>query len=204
MTNPKLNVGILIFPDVEVLDFAGPFEVFSRTRLVPGVESRRTDDSAPFCVFTVAKTKDVISAVGGLRVMPDYDFATVPKLDWLIVPGGFGTRPLLQDAETLQWIQAVSQAAQVASVCTGALVLAKLGMLTHKRATTHWGALDSLAGLDPTITVKREQRVVADGIFTSAGVAAGIDMALAVVEAHFGTNVADETAHYIEFPRQHA
>jgi transcriptional regulator GlxA family with amidase domain len=205
MTTPKLNVGILIFPDVEVLDFAGPFEVFSRTRLVPGVESRRTDDSAPFWVFTVAKTKDVISAVGGLRVMPDYDFATVPQLDWLIVPGGFGTRPLLQDADTLQWIQAVSQqATQVASVCTGALVLAKLGMLTHKRATTHWGALDSLAGLDSTITVEREQRVVADGVFTSAGVAAGIDMALAVVEAHCGVEVANETAHYIEFPRQHS
>jgi transcriptional regulator GlxA family with amidase domain len=205
MTTPKLNVGILIFPDVEVLDFAGPFEVFSRTRLVPGVESRRTDDSAPFWVFTVAKKKDVISAVGGLRVMPDYDFATVPQLDWLIVPGGFGTRPLLQDADTLQWIQAISQqATQVASVCTGALVLAKLGMLTHKRATTHWGALDFLAGLDSTITVEREQRVVADGIFTSAGVAAGIDMALAVVEAHCGVEVANETAHYIEFPRQHS
>ena len=204
MTTPKLNVGILIFPDVEVLDFAGPFEVFSRTRLVPGVESRRTDDSAPFCVFTVAKTTEVVSAVGGLRVIPDYDFAAVPKLDWLIVPGGFGTRPLLQDADTLQWLQSVSQATQVASVCTGALVLAKLGLLAHKRATTHWGALDFLAGLDPTITVEREQRVVADGIFTSAGVAAGIDMALAVVEAHFGVDVADETAHYIEFPRQPA
>ncbi|MEB3268753.1 MAG: hypothetical protein VKJ09_09455, partial [Leptolyngbya sp.] len=70
MTTPKLTVGILIFPDVEVLDFAGPFEVFSRTRLVPGVESRRNDDSAPFHVFTVAKTQGAIAAVGGLRVLP--------------------------------------------------------------------------------------------------------------------------------------
>ncbi|MDA0674633.1 MAG: DJ-1/PfpI family protein, partial [Cyanobacteria bacterium] len=187
MTTPKLTVGILIFPDVEVLDFAGPFEVFSRTRLVPGVESRRNDDSAPFHVFTVAKTQGAIAAVGGLRVLPDYDFATVPPLDWLIIPGGFGTRPLLEDAETLAWIERVRpRTQQLASVCTGALVLAKLGWLTHKRATTHWGALDFLANLDPTITVERDQRVVADGIVTSAGVAAGIDMALALVEAQFG------------------
>lgn len=197
----KRNVGILIFPDVEVLDFTGPFEVFSRTRLTPGVESRRTDDSAPFQVFTVAKTTDVIMAVGGLRVLPDYDFADAPAIDVLVVPGGFGTRSLLADPATLQWIHQVSQQAeQVTSVCTGALLLAKLGLLAGKRATTHWGALDFLAQIDPSIAVQRDQRVVADGIFTSAGVAAGIDMSLAVVEALCGKAVADETAHYIEFP----
>ncbi|MDA0268582.1 MAG: DJ-1/PfpI family protein [Cyanobacteria bacterium] len=202
MNSPKRTVGILIFPEVEVLDFAGPFEVFSRTRLVPGVASRRTDDSAPFQVFTVAKTTDTITAVGGLRVLPDYGFADAPKIDLLVVPGGFGTRPLLEDTDTLQWIQAVSQQAeQVTSVCTGALILAKLGLLANKRATTHWGALGFLAQMDPSIAVQRDQRVVADGIFTSAGVAAGIDMSLAVVELLCGQAVADETAHYIEFPR---
>ncbi|MEL6384499.1 MAG: DJ-1/PfpI family protein [Cyanobacteria bacterium J06626_18] len=205
MAITKLNVGILIFPEVEVLDFTGPFEVFSRTRLVPGVESRRTDESAPFHVFTVAKTADIVSAVGGLRVLPDYDFTSAPPISLLVVPGGFGTRPLLQDAETLTWIQTISQQAdQVTSVCTGALLLAKLGLLSHKRATTHWGALDSLAKLDASIAVQRDRRVVADGIFTSAGVAAGIDMSLAVVEVLFGQDVADETAHYIEFPRNKA
>jgi transcriptional regulator GlxA family with amidase domain len=198
----KRNVGILIFPEVEVLDFAGPFEVFSRTRLTPGVESRRTDDSAPFQVFTVAKVADTITAVGGLRVIPDYGFANVPAIDVLVVPGGFGTRPLLEDAETLQWLDQVSQqATQVTSVCTGALLLAKLGLLAGKRATTHWGALTFLAQMDSSIAVQQDQRVVADGIFTSAGVAAGIDMSLAVVESLFGQAVADETAHYIEFPR---
>ncbi|MBE7385914.1 MAG: DJ-1/PfpI family protein [Leptolyngbya sp. SIO1E4] len=205
MTPQKRNVGILIFPEVEVLDFAGPFEVFSRVRLVPGVDSRRSDDSAPFQVFTIAKTTDTIPAVGGLRVLPDYDFASAPNIDLLVVPGGFGTRPLLQDPDTLNWIHTVSQhAEQVTSVCTGALLLAKLGLLAEKQATTHWGALDFLASLDPSITVKRDQRVVADGIFTSAGVAAGIDMSLAVVESLFGKPVADETAHYIEFPRDRA
>ena len=202
MSPPKLNVGILIFPAVEVLDFTGPFEVFSRTRLVPGVESRRTSESAPFHVFTVAKTTDTITAVGGLRVLPDYEFASAPKINLLVVPGGFGTRPLLQDAATLTWIQTISQQAdQVTSVCTGALLLAKLGLLSHKQATTHWGALDFLAQMDSSIAVQRDQRVVADGIFTSAGVAAGIDMSLAVVESLCGKDVADETAHYIEFPR---
>ncbi len=88
------------------------------------------------------------------------------------------------------------------SVCTGALLLAKVGLLTGRRATTHWGALDLLATLDPTLTVERTRRVVADDIVTSAGVAAaGIDMALAIVESLHGRPVADETAHYIEFPR---
>jgi len=198
----KLNVGILIFPAVEVLDFAGPYEVFSRTRLVPGVESRRDDESAPFRVFTVAKAIAPLAATGGLQVIPDYDFASAPTIDILVVPGGFGTRPLLDDGETLQWIEATAQQAQhTTSVCTGALLLATLGLLANKRATTHWGAHDFLASIDPTITVESDQRVVTDGVFTSAGVAAGIDMAFAVVEALHGKAIADETAHYIEFPR---
>jgi len=87
----RITVGILIFDDVEVLDFAGPFEVFSRTRLAPGVDSRRSDDSAPFRVFTVAKTREPITATGGLVVVPAHGFADVPRIDLLVVPGGFGT-----------------------------------------------------------------------------------------------------------------
>ncbi|MEO0756472.1 MAG: DJ-1/PfpI family protein [Cyanobacteria bacterium J06648_16] len=203
MAIPKRNVGILIFPDVEVLDFAGPFEVFSRTRLAGGVESRRDDESAPFEVFTVAKQAQELSAVGGLRVVPTHDFASAPQIDILVVPGGFGTRPLLADTETLDWLQSVSQqAAQVTSVCTGALLLAKLGLLKNKQATTHWGALDFLSQIDPSISVQRDRRVVADGIVTSAGVSAGMDMAFSVVESLCGKSVADETAHYIEYLRR--
>ncbi|MEO1590943.1 MAG: DJ-1/PfpI family protein [Cyanobacteria bacterium J06632_22] len=203
MALQRRTVGILIFPDVEVLDFAGPFEVFSRTRLDGGVASRRDDQSAPFEVFTVAKQATALTAVGGLRVIPSYDFTTAPKIDILVVPGGFGTRPLLQDSETLNWIQAVGQQAeQVTAVCTGALLLAKLGFLKDRKATTHWGALETLGQLDPSITVQPDQRVVMDGIVTSAGVSAGIDMAFSVVEALCGQDVADETAHYIEFLRR--
>jgi len=198
----KLNTGIFIFDGVEVLDFAGPFEVFSRTRLVPGVESRRSDASAPFNVFTVARSSDPVHATGGLRLLPHFDFASAPWIDVLVVPGGFGTRQLLDDLGVREWIQqAAGKARLTTSVCTGALLLARAGLLSGRRATTHWGAHDLLGSLDSTIVVDRQSRVVDDGVVTSAGVAAGIDMALSVVESFHGTAVADETARYIEFPR---
>lgn len=201
-TARRRNAGILVFDNVEVLDFAGPFEVFSRTRLEPGVESRRSDDSAPFRVFTVAPAPGQITATGGLRVIPDYDFANTPHLDLLVVPGGFGTRPLLANETVLEWIRQQSVTTEVmTSVCTGSLLLARAGLLANRRATTHWSSLDALAALDASITVERELRVVDDGIVTSAGVSAGIDMALAVVESLHGREVADETAHYIEYRR---
>ena len=196
------TVGILIFPDVEVLDFAGPFEVFSRTRLVPGADSRRTDDSAPFNVFTVARTHDSVRAVGGLEVLPGFAWDDAPAIDILVVPGGFGTRPLLTDAATLEWVRSqAARAAHVTSVCTGALVYAKLGLLAGRRATTHWAAIDLLASLDSTIRVERGARFVRDGIVTSGGVSAGMDMSFHIVETLHGKAVADDTAHYIEFPR---
>jgi transcriptional regulator GlxA family with amidase domain len=196
------SVGILIFDGVEVLDFAGPFEVFSRTRLVPGADSRRSDDTAPFRVFTVARTRAPIVATGGLIVTPACAFADAPAIDLLVVPGGFGTRPLLTDAETLEWIaRAAGRASLVTSACTGSLLLAKAGLLEGRRATTHWAALDLLGSLDPSVTVDRDATVVDDGVVTSAGVSAGIDMAFAVVERLCGRAVADETAKYIEYRR---
>lgn len=198
----KWNVGILIFNDVEVLDFAGPFEVFSRTRLVPGLESRRSEESAPFRVFTVAKTSNPVTTTGGLQIIPEFMFNNAPPIDLLVVPGGLGTRPLLSDQETLGWIkQVASKAKKVTSVCTGSLLLAKSDLLENRRATTHWGALDILQSLNKSVKVERDQRVVDDGIITSAGVASGIDMAFYVVETLFGREVADETARYIEFRR---
>jgi transcriptional regulator GlxA family with amidase domain len=197
----KLNVGILLFDQVEVLDFAGPFEVFSRTRLVPGLESRRSEESAPFAVFTVAASRAPINATAGLQVLPRYAFADAPPIDILVVPGGFGTRALLADAGALDWIRNAAKGARlVTSVCTGSLLLAKAGLLADRRATTHWGALDLLESLGG-VRVDREKRVVDDGVVTSAGVSSGIDMAFYVVETLFGRAVAQETAHYIEYPR---
>ena len=197
----KLQVGVFVFDDVEVLDFAGPFEVFSRTRATPGLESRRTEASAPFNVFTVAPRPGPVVATGGLKIVPHWDFASSPAIDVLVVPGGFGTRPLLEDAEVLAWIRRTAARAQrITSVCTGALLLAQAGLLAGRRATTHWSSLDRLASLDATITVDGSQRVIDDVVITSAGVSAGIDMAFAVVAAYCGREVALETARYIEYP----
>lgn len=196
----KVNVGILIFEDVEVLDFAGPYEVFSRTRLEPGIESRRTEDSAPFHVFTIAPASGAVRATGGLQVVPDHSFADGPRIDILVVPGGIGTRPLMEDARVVDWVRERGEDAEwVTSVCTGSLLLAKAGLLRGRKATTHWGALDLLESIHPD--VDRTRRVVDDGVVTSAGVASGIDMAFHVVERRFGAEVADETARYIEYRR---
>jgi transcriptional regulator GlxA family with amidase domain len=176
--------------------------VLSRARTQPGVESRRTDDHAPFHVFTVAESRDRVRAIGGLEVTPDHGFADAPAIDLLIVPGGFGTRPLLEHAGVCGWIARTAQRARlVASVCTGALLLAKVGLLHGKRATTHWGALEFLRSLDPTIQIESGTRFVDDGVLTSAGISAGIDLALALVERVSGAAVADETAHYMEYRR---
>ena len=185
----RRNVAILIFDDVEVLDFAGPFEVFSRTRLQGGVESRLAEEGAPFEVFTVARTTAQVAAVGGLLVTPHHSFTDAPKIDVLLVPGGVGTRRLLEDAEVLDWVRSTAAGAElVTSVCTGSLLLARAGLLAGKRATTHWAALDLLRQL-PGVTVVGDRRWVDDGVVTSAGVAAGIDMAFYVVEKLHGRAV---------------
>jgi len=207
----RLNVGILLFDGVEVLDFCGPFEVFSRTRLEPGTASRQSDESAPFRVFTVAREKvegtfdkddDVVpvTATGGLRVLPDTAFENTPVIDILVVPGGVGTRSLLNDRLTLDFIRWASGRARITcSVCTGSLLLAKAGLLDCRRATTHWSSLDLLATLGKNIKVQKNRRFVDDGLVTSAGVSAGIDMSLYVVERLCGSKIASDTARYMDY-----
>lgn len=198
----RRTVGILIFEGVEVLDFTGPFEVFSRTRTEPGNASRRSEATAPFRPLLIASEPGVVTATGGLRVVADHGFDDAPHLDVLLVPGGFGVRRLLEDERALAWIGRAAAAAElVTSVCTGALLLARCGLLAGRRATTHHGSLDALAALDASIDVRRGERVVEDGVLSSAGVAAGIDLSFCVVERLVGAAVADETARYIEYPR---
>ena len=198
----KINVGILIFDEVEVLDFAGPFEVFSRTRLLKGAGSRRSDDSAPFNPFTVSIDKKPITATGGLKIISDYTIKDCPKIEILIIPGGFGTRTLLNNESLLSWIKSIAdQATTTSSVCTGSLLLAKAGLLEGKRATTHWGAIEALKSISKDIQVINNRRIVNDEIITSAGVSSGIDMAFMLVENLFGEQVASDTAKYIEFHR---
>jgi transcriptional regulator GlxA family with amidase domain len=192
-------VGIVVFPDVEVLDFCGPFEVFSATRWD---ESRRREDASPFHVLLIAETMEPVTASGGLRVLPDFDLGSCPRLDLLVVPGGWGTRTLVHNERIVAWIR--DRAAEVelaASVCTGSFLLGQAGLLEHRRATTHWHSLDRMQQAFPAVSVVRDQHVVEDGaIITSAGIAAGIDLALRVVARLCGEPVARATARHMEYP----
>jgi transcriptional regulator GlxA family with amidase domain len=191
----KRNVAILIFDDVEVLDFAGPFEVFAATDELRG--------SNTYHVFTVAGTPSPVRARNGLRVLPDFTCASCPAPDLLVVPGGVGTRALLGDVELINWIRARSRAAELTmSVCTGSLLLARAGLLAGLRATTHHEVLDRLRELAPTTTVLADERFVDNGqILTAAGISAGIDCALHVVERQLGTAAAEATVRYMEYRR---
>lgn len=198
LTNRK-RVGILVFPDVEVLDFCGPFEVFSATRLN---EERRREEPSPFDPFLVAEKKEVIVATGGLQVIPDSTLADCPALDILVVPGGWGTRREINNEALIAWIAERGKDVEtLTSVCTGAMLLGQAGLLDGRRATTHWRFLGWMRQSFPTVTVENRLHVVQDGhVFTSAGISAGIDMALHVVARYYGERVARETARHMEYP----
>ena len=189
----------MIFEDVEVLDFCGPFEVFSVTRLD---ESHRRQDPSPFEVLLVAESAGPVRTSGNMQVLPHVGFDDCPRLDIVVVPGGWGTRTEIGNQAMLSFVQRqASQASLVTSVCTGALILGKAGLLDGLRATTHWQALDLMSDLLPDVRVDRHSRVVEDGnVFTSAGISAGIDMALRVVARELGEDVARATARYMEYP----
>jgi transcriptional regulator GlxA family with amidase domain len=193
------RVGILIFPAVEVLDFCGPYEVFSVTRLD---EERRREDSSPFEVLLVAQTAEAVVATGGLRVIPDVTLDTCPVLDILVVPGGWGTRREIGNQRLLTWIaERATQVETLTSVCTGAMLLGQAGLLDGLRATTHWRSLDQMRQSFPAVTVEDKLHVVEDGrVLTSAGISAGIDMALRVVAQYCGESVGRATARHMEYP----
>ncbi len=190
-----MSVAILLFDDVEVLDFSGPFEVFSVAAHVnPGSPST-------FRVFTVAERPGPVTCRGGLRVIPDHTLADSPAVDVLIVPGGQGTRREVANASLIAWIARTASRAQLAaSVCTGAFLLAGAGILGGRRVTTHWASLDRLAAQFPDIEVVRDRRWVdEERIVTSAGISAGIDMSLHLVERLAGAELAGATARQMEY-----
>ncbi len=195
----RRRVGILVFPDVEVLDFCGPFEVFSVTRLD---DARRREEPSPFAVQLIAETDEVVVATGGLKVTPDCTLGDCPPLDVLVVPGGWGTRRLLDHRPLVDWIAARGAVVPtLTSVCTGALLLGAAGLLDGRRATTHWRSLALLRERFPRITVVDSEHVVEDGdVVTSAGISAGIDMALKVVTRLHGERIGRETARHMEYP----
>jgi transcriptional regulator GlxA family with amidase domain len=192
------NVGIYIFDEVEVLDFAGPFEVFSTaSRVKLRIEPK---SPRPFNVFTIGDGKRTVQARGGLAVMPGFDFSNHPLIDVLIIPGGIVTAELGKDV-VVQWISQIAEDAEsTASVCTGAFLLGKAGILAGKSATTHWEDIAELRAMFPDISIKENTRWVDEGtVITSAGISAGIDMSLHLVARLEGEELARKTARQMEF-----
>ena len=196
------SVAIFLFDEVEVLDFAGPYEVFS-------VAGLRTLPQKPFDVFTVAEKSSIV-ARNGLKVTPDYTFDTMPNADIVLIPGGggftsdgvaFGSRREMNNPVVLEWAKKqATQAELLLSVCTGALILGQAGLLNGLKATTHFMALDSLRAISTEIEVVEKVRYVDNGtVILSAGVSAGIDMSYYVVSKLLGAEVATEAARYAQY-----
>lgn len=194
----RKRVGIVLFENIEVLDFGGPFEVFSATRLN---EERRREEASPFEVLLVAEKSAPVVTTGGMKVIPDHTFESCPKLDILVVPGGWGTRKELKNPAMLNWLRIrASEVETLTSVCTGSMLLGFAGLLDGHHATTHWRSLDWMRESFPAVTVENDKHVVEDGsVFTSAGISAGIDMALKVVARHYGEAIARATAKHMEY-----
>jgi putative intracellular protease/amidase len=180
----RRTVVILIFEGMELLDFTGPAEVFG---------------SAGFLVSTVAASKEPVTVMGLMTLTPLYTFADCPRADIIVIPGG-SSGPS-KDKRVIDWVvKASAQADATLSVCTGAFVLASAGLLDGKEATTHWGAINALRREFPKITVRNDRRVVDCGkVVTSAGVSAGIDGALHLVERLSGHSDAVQVARYMEY-----
>ena len=189
------KIGILLFNEVEVMDFAGPFEVFSITENEVGKEKA-------FEVHTIARKKELIIARNGLKIQPDYDFHDAPQFDILIIPGGYGAEEIeIHNQETIDWIKSsFTRVQMMASVCTGAFLLAKAGLLDGRQATTHWMDLDRLEEHYPQVRVIRDVKFVdAFPIITSGGISAGINMSFYIVKKLLGLKVAKITAKRMEY-----
>ncbi|QGH37040.1 DJ-1/PfpI family protein [Gracilibacillus salitolerans] len=191
------TVGILLFNEVEVLDFAGPFEVFSLTST-----SKTELETKLFNVITISEDGEMIKARNGLKVSPDYNLHNHPALDILVVPGGYGAEEIeINNSSLIEWIkQQYSQVDCMTSVCTGALLLAKAGLLNGRKATTHWMDQDRLEKEFPLVAVQRNVKFVdEDNVITSGGISAGIDMSFHLISRIYGRKVAEETAKRMEY-----
>ena len=198
----SLLVGILIFDQVELLDVAGPFEVFSVTRLNEKEKGEGEWSSSPFRVILVAEKLGQVSTIGGLRLSPDVSIDTCPNLDLLIIPGGWGTRKEVNNHKIIKWIADRSVESKItASVCTGSSLLGKAGLLDGRESTTHFQAFDFLRQSASNTKIREDVLfTLTESIFSSAGVSAGIDLALRIVSHFFGEEVGMATARHMEYP----
>ncbi|TGO04332.1 DJ-1/PfpI family protein [Serinibacter arcticus] len=202
MTSPParpLAVGILVFDEVEVLDACGPFEVFS-VAARPRVAATGSA-TATFTVVLIAasRTTTRVRARGGLVLTADHTLSDAPELDLLIVPGGV-TTAVETDADVIAWIAQRRTTPTLASVCTGAFLLAVAGVLTDQEVTTHWEDQAELAQRFPALRVTDRARWVGgDGLYTSAGISAGLDLSLHLVATLSTTAHAEATAHQMDY-----
>jgi len=192
-----ISVAIYLFPGVEVLDFAGPYEVFTTANRV--FERQQSTKNKVFNVFTVSRNPGLLRARAGLAVLPDFCLTDHPDIQILIVPGGI-VNDELSLPELTKWITKVhEQSLLTASVCTGAFLLGIAGILNGKEATTHWEDIEDLRAMFPLITVLEKRRWIDQGkIVTSAGISAGVDMSLHLVERFAGRTLAEATAKQME------
>lgn len=189
----KWSVGIFLFNEVEVLDFAGPFEVFSITKV---------HEEKPFTVYTVSQNGEMITARNELKVKPDYSIEDLPPVDILIIPGGKGARENeVKNDIIINWVrQQMKEVKLMTSVCTGALLLAKAGLLEGLKATTHWASIQTFKKDFPNVEVMENVKFVDEGhIITSAGISAGINMSFHIVKNLLGVEIAEETAKSMEY-----
>ena len=189
----KKNVGILIFDNAEVLDFAGPFEVFSVTS--------ELNDFKLFNVFTVAKKTQPVTAVNDLSINPKYSFENSPHIDILIIAGGSGTRIQMKDTDTLNWIKKIHKNSLItASICSGSTLLGVLGLLNNQPYCTHHQVYEHMLEIVPSGIPKRTKRFVGfNRIYTSGGISAGIDLSFHIIESLCDKSIALKTAKYMEY-----
>jgi transcriptional regulator GlxA family with amidase domain len=219
----RLAVGILIFDKVEVLDFSGPFEVLSVCRIDSTGDENVTE--SPFQVSLIGESKDPVTTIGGMQVLPHatiYEYSTdaanAKSLDILIIPGGYGARQVRSNPKMIQFIRDQSTNVDIlASVCTGAMVLAETDVLeAGSTITTHWGMIDLLQEWYPQLQVEKDRSVIKQEpprtpssisddpskrpvIFTSAGISAGIDMCFWIINDIFGEEISRAAAKYMEY-----
>jgi transcriptional regulator GlxA family with amidase domain len=187
------QVAVLVFDEAEVLDVAGPYEVFS-------VAGRRHDLN-PFHVSLVAERAGTVTMRNGFRIQPHFTIHNAPATDLLVVPGGLGTRREMNNPVLTDWVGRTARAAElVLSVCTGALLLGRAGLLDGLEVTTHHGAYQLLREVAPEARLRPGERFLDNGrVVVAAGVSAGIDASLHVVERLLGAELAEEAAAYMEY-----
>lgn len=184
-----LTAGILLFPQVEELDFIGPFEVLSYlNKLKPNT----------LAIQLIAKSDSPLTAFNGLRLLPDTTITKCPPLDLLVVPGGKGRLQAMKDPQLINFIQAQASTARfITSVCTGAFLLAEAGLLSNKKATTYHTAFAELAAYGVQV---QAAKVIRDGnIITAAGVSSGLELGFYLLRELFGASLAQEVAQKIEY-----